>query len=398
VSGKEKILVITYWGYNDALIQTYTLPYVSIIGDMPKVERIFLVTLDKTELKLRSDEPVITNISFLYKKFGVAGALMWIKILITLIRLIKKEKITTIHTWCTPAGAIGYILSLITGKKLILDSFEPHAEAMAEGRTWKPGGIAFRILFSLEKLQLKRATEVICANQGMIEHSQKVYGIKKSRYFVKPACVDLELFSYRNIKKRELIDALQLNDKITCVYAGKFGGLYLEQEIFDLLKVAADHWGDKFRVLLLTNHTDDEIYSYASRSKLDKKQIIKRFVPHKEIPDYIGAADFAICPMKPLPSRRYSAPIKNSEYWALGLPVIITKNISNDSELILKHHVGYVLSELSVKEYQKAITLIDELISNNSRAELYARIRPIAESQRNFNISRQIYSSIYGKL
>jgi glycosyltransferase involved in cell wall biosynthesis len=268
---------------------------------------------------------------------------------------------------------------------------------MAEGRTWKPNGIAFRILFLLEKLQLKKANEVICANAGMISYSQKVYGIQKKRYFVKPACVNLELFSMNNIKNEELMNELDLRGKVTCVYAGKFGGLYLEQEVFDLLKVAADHWGEKFRVLLLTNHSDEEISKYASVSKLDKKYIVKRFVPHRKIPDYLGVADFALCPMKPLPSRRYAAPIKNAEYWALGLPVIITKDISDDSELINNNNAGYVLSELNNNEYKRAIIKIDELLIEKNRQELYSMIRPIAEIKRNFTIAKEVYSKIYGR-
>lgn len=395
---KENVLVITYWDYNDALIQTYTLPYLKIISNtLSPDSKLFLVTvtLNKSNSKTENKIPEITNISFRYKKFGFEGVLMWLKLLITLLYAVKKNKITTIHTWCTPAGAIGYLLSVLTRKRLIIDSFEPHAEAMIEGGTWKKNGFAFKILFKLEKLQLKRAEEVICANKGMIEYSQKVYKIKKNRYFVKPACVDLNLFSCQNLKKENLLKELQLDNKITCIYAGKFGGLYLEKEVFDFIRIAIDYWGNKFRFLLLTSHSDDEIQNYLSQLSIPKEYIIKKFVSHNQVPNYMGLADFAISPVKSIPSRKFSTPIKNGEYWALGLPIIITPNISDDSNIIFTNKIGSVLDALSPEAYLRSIQEIDSLLKKYSRKELYNKIRPIAEKHRNFSIAETVYKSIY---
>ena len=393
---KENILIITYWDYNDALIQTYTLPYIKIISNtISHDSKLFLVTLNKSNKKTENSIPKITNISFRYKKFGILGGLMWLKVVITLLYTIKKHKITTIHTWCTPAGAIGYVLSVLTRKKLIIDSFEPHAESMVEGGTWKKNGLAFKILFKLEKLQLKRAKEVICANEGMIEYSQRVYKIKKSRYFVKPACVDLNLFSYKNLKNEALLKELQLDNKITCVYAGKFGGLYLENEVFSFFKTAIDYWGDKFRVLLLTSHSNEQIQNYMHQLNIPKEYIIRKFVAHNEVPNYMGLADFAISPNKSIPSRKFSTPIKNAEYWALGLPIVITQNISDDSDLIFQNKIGSVIEELTPEAYLKCIKEIDLLLKEYNRKELYEKIRPIAEKYRNFSIAETVYKSIY---
>lgn len=57
-----------------------------------------------------------------------------------------------------PAGALGYVLSKFTGSKLIIDSYEPHAESMVENGTWKKSSLKFKILFWLEK---NRAREQI---------------------------------------------------------------------------------------------------------------------------------------------------------------------------------------------------------------------------------------------
>ena len=110
---------------------------------------------------------------FGYQSFGPKAAIAWLGIFIKLIRLIHSQKISTIHCWATPAGAIGYFLSIFTGKNLIIDSYEPHAESMVENGTWKKNGIAFKLLFWLEKKQSQRAHALIAATEGMREYAKE---------------------------------------------------------------------------------------------------------------------------------------------------------------------------------------------------------------------------------
>ena len=120
--------------------------------------------------------------------------------------------------------------------------------------------------------------------------------------------------------------------------------------------------------------------------------VINRFVPFSEVPKFMKLGTFGICPVKPIPSRAFGTPIKNGEYWALGLPVIITKNISIDSHLIKSLNMGYVLEDLTREEYLKSVQKIDELLQEKT---LNQRIRLIAESERNFSIADKIYQQIY---
>src|SRR5690606_22395326 len=113
---------------------------------------------------------------------------------------------------------------------LVLDSFEPHAESMVETGTWNKNSLSFRLLFRLEKLQFKKAKKIICAAKGMMEYAKSRYNIGRKEEFVKPACVDLLKF---NLSATPEVSIPAGKDDIVCVYAGKFGGIYLEQETFD---------------------------------------------------------------------------------------------------------------------------------------------------------------------
>jgi hypothetical protein len=290
-----------------------------------------------------------------------------------------------------PAGALALLLSLITGRKLIVDSYEPHAEAMVENKTWKQGGIKFRILFYLEKKLSARAGFVISATEGMKDYALRKYGLTLRNFFVKPACVDLELFNPAKRKNPLLVSELSLEGKTVCVYAGKFGGIYLTEEVFRFFHFCEKKWGDNFRALLLTNYKKSELEKWAGQNGFDRKKMIVRFVAHKDIPDYMGLGDFAITPVKPIPTKRFCTPIKDGEYWALGLPVVITKDISDDSDIIAQNQAGSVIEELKDDAYQKSVNEIEALLSTDESD----RIRSIAKKYRSFEIAEKIYSEIY---
>lgn len=395
----KNILVITYWSINNALIHTYTLPYLRQIKSfLDKDAKLFLLTLsppgtlDSKEnsdfVKALAQENIVV-INFNYYPFGFKMLMSFLFLFPYLIVLAIFKNIRAIHAWCTPGGAIAWPISILSGKPMVLDSFEPHAESMVESGTWKKSSLNFKLLFFFEKLQLKRASEVICAAEGMIAHSQKIYGIKKPRYFVKPAGVDLRLFDPESGTTAPI--GLQLKHRV-CVYAGKFGGIYLRDEVFDFFKSAYEFWKGDFSVLLLSQHSEQEIHQLCLRSGLNRDCVTLLHVKHKDVAAYLKRAHFAISPIKPIPSKLYCSPIKNGEYWAMGLPVVITNNISIDSALIHENRIGYVLKEFSLSEYQTCLREIETLIQSKHIGE---KIRKLAKEQRAFEHANAVYSAIY---
>jgi glycosyltransferase involved in cell wall biosynthesis len=402
---QSNILILTYWSYEDALIQTYTLPYVRIIRRLlPFDKSITLLTLEKTSLR-DIDRSFIRNelqaegigwIHQRYRRFGLLAAVHWFGWLIRLILVIRRGKIGMIHCWGMPAGAAGVMLSMITRTPLLIDSYEPHAEAMVENGTWRRGSIAFRLLFFLEKWQTRRAVHLVATHGGMVQYAREKYGVSVKHLVVKPACVDTETFKPAVTKDASLLRELGLEDKIVAVYAGKLGGIYLDREVFEFLKTAHTLWGDQLRALLLTNQPEDEICGWCNGVGLPREVVVVRFVPHRQVPGYLALADFALTPVKPVPTKRYCTPIKDGEYWAMGLPVVIPADISEDSEIIRREKIGAVLDELNATAYRAALDEINVLL-NKPRMEVQERIRAIALKYRDFSIAENVYSSIYGR-
>jgi len=404
----KNILILTGWSYKDALVQVYTLPYVRLIkATLPAGYQLLLVTMEQPSARLTLEESKkvslalsaegITWMPLHYRKFGFTGLMLWGFHFLKLFFTLLTNKVSCIHAWCTPAGSLGYLLSKLTGIPLVIDSYEPHAEAMVENGTWKKNGLAYRLLFHFEKKLSRHARAVLAATQAMRDYAMEKYGVVPSHFFVKPACVDTDYFSKFPKKDPVLLKELGLENSVVAIYAGKFGGIYLTREVFDFFKSAKDYWGSSFKVLLLTNHAAEEINSWAADSGLEVKDFVMRFVKPSEMPAYIGLADFAITPVKPVPTKRYCTPIKDGEYWAMGLPVVITRNISDDSQLIEKNDAGYVLPSLNPESYRAAILKIDSLLKGN-RQETEKRIRTLAYTYRNFSDAQKIYREIYTTL
>src|SRR5688572_11342132 len=112
---KGNILFVTFWSYKDALIQTYTLPYVNIIRNIvDKQRKIFIVTFEQDKFKFKEDERKaiegnlraqnIYLVSFSYKRFGVKKLISAVRHLISMIKLIRNEEIRIIHAFGPNAG------------------------------------------------------------------------------------------------------------------------------------------------------------------------------------------------------------------------------------------------------------------------------------------------------
>ena len=397
------ILVLTQWSFKDALVQTYTLPYVDIIRKIISSKRkIILITAEQESIALNKNETdqinkdwEKRNMQLLpepYKRFGIKKIIASAGNLSKLISVIKKEEIKTIHAFCTPAGSFAYLLSKFTGAELIIDSYEPHAESMVENGTWKKNGIAYKILFSLEKRQTQRAKALIATTAEMKQYALEKYGVEVKNFFVKPACVDLVKFSSSE-KDISLLKEFGFENKVVCVYAGKLGGIYFKEEVFDFIKLCHDRWKDDFRFLMLTNATKDEIDAEIKRVALPEYIVVSKFIYHDDVPRYLSLGDFAINPVKPVPTKRYCTSIKDGEYWAMGLPIVISPGISDDSGIIERENTGVIVNFSDHKEIIQAINKIEELLKEKVTVKI--KNRQIAIRYRSFDMAEKIYHEIY---
>lgn len=396
-------LILTSWSYNEGLIQAAVLPYLEMIHKIDPDGKMYLVTEEKSAIQKSKpeDEQTLKLLDKLnivwkpqpYQRFGLKKIIFAALHFISLWWLIVSKRIKYIHAFCTPAGSIGYFLAALTGAKLIIDSYEPHAESMVENATWPREGTAFKILWWLEKKQSAKAYWCIGVASGMHNYAKQKWGVQLKNFSIRPMCVNLEKFIFSLADRDTLRKQLEIENKIVAVYAGKFGGIYYDKEVFNFFESAYNYWGEKFRVLILSNQPRSEIQGFYAHTKLPDEIVIIKNVPYNDMPSWLSVADFAVTPVKPVPSKRYCSPIKDGEYWSIGLPVVIPENISDDSRIIKEEGIGCIIDFSNPEKYLQAFIQIERLLQTQD--DTREKIRAVAEKFRNFDKAADVYMQIY---
>ena len=80
----------------------------------------------------------------------------------------------------------------------------------------------------------------------------------------------------------------------------------------------------------------------------------------------------------------------------MGLPVVITAGISDDSDIIADNKIGSVIRDLTPDSYLRSVKEIDGLLNPSEKPALAKKIRDIAKRYRDFEKAKEIYRDIYG--
>jgi hypothetical protein len=79
----------------------------------------------------------------------------------------------------------------------------------------------------------------------------------------------------------------------------------------------------------------------------------------------------------------------------MGLPVVISPHISDDSEIISQEAIGVVVDLGKKEEHASVIYRLEELLT--AKRERQAKTRSVAEKYRSFQLAENIYKAIYGR-
>jgi glycosyltransferase involved in cell wall biosynthesis len=306
-------------------------------------------------------------------------------------RLCRNEKITYIIARGSPAGNIAYLLFKKTGIPFLVESFEPHAAYMLESGVWKKNGLRYKLQTYWEARQKQLADGIVTVSQNYRRQLQEE-GVPAEKIEVAPCSVNAEMFGY-SVSKRQLIRS-RLNIPVSAtvgIYLGKFGDIYFGAEAFPLFKAAFDFF-DHFQLILLTPNSQEWIRKQCAKEGIDMNKVHVLSVPHGDVPSYLSAADFAFSLIKPAPSKAFCSPIKDGEYWAAGLPVVLPEGIGDDASILKETGLGaiYDAQKNNILEcYEHIQHLLNNERTRGEIAALAVRERSIAfskEAYRRFNL------------
>jgi len=392
-----KLLYINYWGIKNALTEATVFPNLSILS--PYFSEIILATVErKEEGKYPQIPKGVEHIPFasatkLPKFFGKIYDLIFFTG--KLYSIIRKRKINILICRGSMAAIFGFLLNRLTGLPFYVESFEPHADYMADAETWSRRSIQYKFQKWIECQTVRYAR---CLMPVTYNYSNKLIqeGVSPERIVVMPCCVDIERFQFNQEDRFKIRKRLGIPDSaVVGIYVGKFGDLYLKEEAFVMFQKAFKVFGDRFFLIILSPQEKIEIGKNLSQVGIKTEKIFVDKVAHEVVPLYLSAADFAFSLIRPKVSSPYCSPVKNGEYWASGLPILITKGIGDDERIIHESGSGSIF-DLSEESYENSLSVIRELLKEG-RQLLSSRILVLAIQHRNFQIIRDGYKRLFEK-
>jgi len=388
------ILFISYWGIEDGLTQATVVPHVRLLSSFPEVKKIILCTIEREKFRKVELPNKIEHIPLFSKNYSnvllnkVNDFLSFTK---QVGKLTKVHGIKLIICRSSLAGGIGHRVSMKTTIPYVVESFEPHASYMLESGVWRKFDPRYWVEIYFQKKQRVHAHYLlpVAANYAN-ELIRK--GVKKEKIIVVPCVVDLDLF-YRRNDQGHKINLNIANGTVIGIYAGKFGGLYYDREAFQIFAHAKKVFRN-FCLIILTPSNKSDIEVKLNEEGFLKEDYRLMKVNHSEVINYLSISDFAFATYKPSASKKYLSPIKIGEYWACGLPVLLTDGVGDDAAIIESTKTGAVFS-LEKKTLNQALEDIKNQLSD---AQVWTKNRQLAEAYRNPDILYKAYKTILADL
>jgi glycosyltransferase involved in cell wall biosynthesis len=309
-------------------------------------------------------------------------------------RLVRRHRLDAIHARNHMPAAMALIATLLAPFRLIFDLRGLMAEEYVDAGIWKRGGIPYRLTQWVQRTALRRADGVVTLTEAVRPHLGEAKAGPDAT-FVIPCCADVERIADRSPERSAARTELEIGERPTMVYVGKFTGWYLEREMADFVSVARQRQPGLL-FLIVTQADPAPMLSELERCGIGPEDHrILRAEP-EDIGRYLAAADIGVSFVRPCFSKISSSPTKISEYLAAGLPVVSTAGIGDVDALLGDNSVGALVEDFSTPTYEAASAAVAALSEDPATRERCLAVARERLSLRDVGIPR--YDALYRRL
>jgi glycosyltransferase involved in cell wall biosynthesis len=399
-----RVLYITYWGAAEPLGRSLVIPAVKRLAELGVV--CTLLTFEKSE-DLAEDLDKQSELCRIRDSLEGCGV-KWIP-----VRYHKRPRVPAtvfdlahgvcrgilvglrsrpdvIHARTFVGGLIGLVLAPLLGARLIYHNEGFYPDEQVDGGVWKAGSLQHRIARHLEKMLYRRADGIIALSDRGRDQIEHLWGVarKGTPVIVVPSCVDLSHFRAAQPGMPGRQGGLRL------VYIGSVGGRYILDRIGRFSAIASEMAGE-VHLKVLTRAEPDLVVSMLEASGLSPRDWSMAAVSRERMPEELSGQDAGLFFLAQGLSEHGCSPTKIGEYWAMGLPIVTTANVSDNDEIIRRERVGVIVNDHTDAEYRRAI---DELNALLKEPDLASRCRRAAEDHYALTPACERQVGLYRKL
>jgi hypothetical protein len=177
---------------------------------------------------------------------------------------------------------------------------------------------------------LKRFNHISVVSEDLRKYLlKKIPSASNAKIYVTP-CLSGFSFKYDQMKRKGIREKLNIGEE-DLVFVFSSGGTALWQA------------NDAIRQFAEKGHKVINL----SKLQVIHSKIMNCFVPYKEVPAYLSAADIAMIIRKPSIVNKVASPVKFSEYVCCGLPVISNGNVEMINGYIESTGHGMILPDIN---------------------------------------------------
>lgn len=376
-NSSAKVLYIVYWGAAEPLGQSLVLPAVKKLAAMGV--KLTLVTFEKPADLAKQAQ--IADIRTAVEQMGVE----WIalqyhrqpKVVWDVLQGVMRTffiglrlRPDIIHARSFVGGLIALVLAPLLRAKLIYHNEGFFPDEQVDGGVWQKNSAVHRICKSLERRMYATADGIIALSQRAKKEIESFPAVaeRNTPVIVVPSCTDLKHFQPSATPSPS-------ETGLRLIYIGSVGRRYWLDKIGRFVAIAAEEI-ENVHLRVLSRMEKSLVNSMLAAGGLSEAHWSYDCVPYSAIPVQVAQQQAGLFFLSQGLSEHGCSPTKIGEYWACGLPVITTPNVSDTDDIIRRERVGVVVEAHSDRAYRRAIHELLELLAD---PELSQRCRRAAE-------------------
>jgi len=276
----------------------------------------------------------------------------WTSIFLCVICLFTGERVAICrNVFCTKMALRVKKTGLL--KKVVMDGRSAMAAEIEEYDVFPIDYLRHNVK-QWEKLAVNESDFRISVSEKLVEYWREKYNYQSKRHVVIPCTLDAKYFDQENYITQSLHQQLKVslgfsNNDIIAVYSGSNAPWQsfklLEDNLTPILNADPN-----FKILFLSKESD---HIKALKRKYEGRIIVK-WLEHKDVLSYLQCCDYGILLREQSETNKVASPVKFAEYLYAGLKVLISENLGDLSEFVLKHQCGSVIkfSDKELKKFQ----------------------------------------------
>jgi glycosyltransferase involved in cell wall biosynthesis len=395
-----RVLYIVYWGLLEPLGQSLVLP--TVLGLSRRGVAVTLLSYEKRTHTGPSGDESLTQAALqtarvswrrfrYHKRPRIPAKLVdivcgWLGGILAVWR----DSCEVVHARTFVGGLIGLVVARATGSTLIYHNEGFYSDEQVDSGVWRAGSTSHKLARWLENRLYDAADGIITLSRRAESIVRDLPGPlrKHTPVAVVPSCVDVREF----VPHRD--PAPYSGGGIRFVYAGSIGGRYRLADVADFMMVAHEICPGS-TLTLFSWASPDQVSTVLRQAGLPDRAWSLRSVSHRLMPDALSTHHVGLHFATATAGGAGGSPTKVGEYWASGIPVIVTSGMGDLDEIIMAERVGVVLPRPSPAAFREAILEAEELLRQPGISQ---RCRAAAEAHYSLENALAAQLSLYQRL